>query len=171
MPYSVLIVDDDEAQRDYLAEVLRDRGHRVEMESSALEIVSTVRLSPPDVILLDYQMPGIDGLTALRQLRRAHELAPVVMITASSDQNVAVQCFRAGANDFIAKPIDPDYLDIVVRRTIDHASSNLRDMALSLLRYARHRDGCASYSGSQCSCGMADTVRTVSEMVKSTTSS
>jgi DNA-binding response OmpR family regulator len=166
MSYRVLIVDDDESLRGFAAEVLDARGHAVEVLPDAEDLVARTRLAPPDLILLDYKMPGTDGLTALRQLRRARELVPVVMMTATSDQKVAVECFRAGADDFVAKPFDPDYLTIVVERTIELASINLRDMTLSLLRYARHLDECKIHQGGTCTCSMTETVRAVSSMMK-----
>lgn len=166
MVQTVLVIEDDEIQRDFLAEVLRARGYEVLTRESAEDLMATVRLTPPDAVLLDYQLPGVDGLTALRRLRHARENVPVIMVTTVSDQNLAVQCFRAGATDFVAKPVDPDYLEIVVRRAIEHASGNLRDMALSLLRYVRHQDDCASHDNSPCTCGMTETVRAVSSMVK-----
>lgn len=169
MAYRVLIIDDDESLRLFAAEVLQSHGHTVEMKADAQDLLADVRHSPPDVVLLDYQMPGIDGLTALRQLRHARENVPVIMLTASSGQNTAVECFRAGANDFVSKPFDPDYLDLIVRRTVDHASTNLRDMTLSLLRFARHLDLCNAHEGAPCSCGMSETVRSVSAMMKSRT--
>lgn len=166
MPYRVLIVDDDELLRSYGAEVLSAHGHDVETRANAGDLLATVRHTPPDVILLDYQMPGLDGLSALRQLRQAHERVPVVMMTATPDQTVAVACFRAGADDFVAKPFDADFLNIVVRRAAETASSNLRSLTLGLLRYARHLDSCPANQGEACTCGMTETVRAVSQMMR-----
>lgn len=166
MAYRVLVVDDDEILCAYAAEVLKAHGHEVECHANADALLATVRLDPPDAILLDFQMPGLDGLTALRQLRHAGERVAVIMMTATADQTVAVACFRAGADDFLAKPFDPDFLAVVVQRTIERASSNMRGLMLGLLRYARHLDACSANTGGPCTCGMTDTVRAVSRMMR-----
>lgn len=165
MSNKVLIIDDDENILAYAAEVLRAKGYEVETATTSENLKADIRLGQPDVLLLDYLMPDRDGLTVLRSLRESHAGVPVVMMTATPDQVVAVECFRAGAADFISKPFDSDFLEIVIRRAIDHGSDNLRNLVLSLLRYARHLDTCNSHQGGACSCSMVDTTRAVSTMM------
>ena len=93
-------------------------GYEVEEASSGKEGLEQIALCRPDLVLLDYHMPDMTGLTMLQKLRQSNDKVPVVMLTADSNQGIAVQAFRDGADDFISKPFDPDFLKIVVSRTL-----------------------------------------------------
>lgn len=153
MTKKVLIVDDDDLIREYTATLLTNLGYETFESSNALNLTQLVRNTAPDVILLDYQMPGVDGITALKSLRKAHLTLPVIMITGNPDQQVAVQCLREGAQDFVSKPFDDDFLCMVVERTLRYFGIDVANAMFELLRYARHDDGCIQSEGS-CTCGL-----------------
>lgn len=162
MSSMIAIVDDDENTRELVRVILESSGFSIQEFSSAATLVDDLRREPFDLILMDYQMPDVDGLTALRALRQARMTVPVIMLTASADQKVAVECFRAGANDFISKPFDPEYLSFVAVRAIERGGVNLRDVMVRLLRYARHADDCVRGDGT-CSCSMMETVQAAAD--------
>ena len=149
----VLIIDDDDLLRGYLSSLLEVRGYETFESPDAIHLVQLVRNITPDVVLLDYQLPGIDGISALKNLRKAHLTVPVIMITSSPNQQVAVQCLREGAQDFISKPIDDDFLCMVVERTLRYFGIDVANALFELLRYARHNEGCIQNEDS-CSCGL-----------------
>jgi len=153
MAEKVLIVDDDEQIREYISVLMNSRGYETLEASDALHLNQLARNYAPDVILLDYQLPGIDGITALKALRNAHHTVPVVMITGSPDQQVAVQCLREGAQDFVAKPFDDDFLCMAIERTLRYFGNDVANAMFELLRYARHDEGCIQTEGA-CTCGL-----------------
>jgi two-component system C4-dicarboxylate transport response regulator DctD len=162
MTETVLVVDDDDTVRSYLAEALREEGFEAAERDSADGLADSVRLHPPHAIVLDYLFPdGPDGLAALRELRARRLTVPVVMLTSEPDQSLAVDCFAAGATDFIFKPVEPDYLAIVVRRAIDHHAGSLKDALFRLLPYVHHHQGCVPRSDGSCSCGLVDAMERV----------
>ena len=167
MANELLLIDDDRVIRSYTAQLLKGSGYNVTEMENADGMVQHVRLQNPDLILLDYHMPGKDGLTALRELRTARLSNPVIMLTGDSNQQVIVQCFRDGANDYIHKPYDEDYLKLIIARTLDRSSVSLKNAVFGLLQYARHRDDCIIDASHDCSCGMS---KVVSEAVDATKS-
>ncbi len=107
----ILVVDDEIAIREVLIEFLSDHGYAVqgaENGSVALQMVKTLR---PQVILLDIAMPGMNGIEALKRLRREAPQAAVIMISGHADHDQAVQALDLGAYDFIQKPLDFRYLE------------------------------------------------------------
>jgi serine/threonine protein kinase/CheY-like chemotaxis protein len=120
-PSRVLVVDDEEHNRDMLARRLRRRGYEVETAASGYEALDTIAQSRFDVIVLDVMMPGIDGFEVLRTLRERWtklEL-PVVMATALDGSKDEVEALRLGANDYVTKPID--FLQLQARLEIQLA--------------------------------------------------
>ena len=120
----ILIIDDHALFRGGLRELLQRRG---------IEVVAAVgagdegcRLAAellPDVVLLDLRMPGMDGLTAIHELRRAGFSAPVVMLTTSHEERDLVESLRSGAQGYLLKDMEPDELvsalhDVVGGRTV-----------------------------------------------------
>ena len=109
----VLVVDDTEANRTLLREILELDGHRVAVASDGPEALRRVEEEAPDLVLLDVSMPGMDGMEVCRRLRAdpASESLPVILVTALADRAHRLDGIAAGANDYLTKPIDrPDLL-------------------------------------------------------------
>jgi diguanylate cyclase (GGDEF)-like protein/PAS domain S-box-containing protein len=104
----VLIVDDNEMNRDMLARRLERKGYQVSMAASAHELMERIKTDGIDLVLLDIEMPEISGLDALQRLRGLYtpiEL-PVIMVTARNQSEDIVKALSMGANDYLTKPID-----------------------------------------------------------------
>lgn len=100
----VLVVEDDPAVADALAIGLGHAGHEVEVAESGTRALGAVRADPPDAILLDLMLPGIDGLALCREIRRAGHEAGIIVITARGDMADRIRGLDAGADDYLAKP-------------------------------------------------------------------
>ena len=126
----ILIADDDRIIRSAILMTLHHHGFDV-LEAADGDMAMAVAANEnPDMILLDYIMPKTDGFMTLTQLRRMGYDKPVVMLTASDSQKLAVQCFRAGADDFMTKPMDMDLLPVIVRRALAYDGAKRRATAM-----------------------------------------
>ena len=107
---AILVVDDRSVNRELLADVLEGVGYQVYEAESGEQAIEAVRNAPPDLILLDIMMPGIDGYAVCRQLKEDRRLAgiPVLFVTALDDSIDKVRAFAAGGVDYVTKPFDPD---------------------------------------------------------------
>jgi len=160
----LLIVDDDDDIRKWLSLILSDKGYEVTEIDRPDTVVRQMLTGDIDLALIDYRMPGQDGLSLLRSIRSMNINTPVVILTGDSSQAVAVECFRIGAADFIAKPIDPDYLQIVVNRALDRFSATLKNMAYRALGYVKHKQDCAFHNDAQaCSCGLKEIISNIQD--------
>lgn len=107
----VLVVDDAEANRFLLREILEMDGHAVLEAADGAEALRAVATECPDLVLLDVNMPGIDGLEVCRRLRAdpATVSLPIILVTALADRDHRLNGIAAGANDYLTKPLDrPD---------------------------------------------------------------
>jgi two-component system nitrogen regulation response regulator GlnG len=102
----ILIVDDEEAVCWALQRALIREGHQVAVSASAEEAFRLAKQQLPDAIILDVRLPGMDGLTALGQLRALTDDAPVIVVTAFGNLSTAVQAVEGGAFDYLVKPFD-----------------------------------------------------------------
>ncbi len=117
-PACVLLVEDDEVNRTIASFLLEDMGHRVEVAEDGEQAVAMASAQPYDLILMDMQMPRMDGLEATRHIRAqaANARTPIVAITANAFERDRRACIEAGMDDFLAKPIVPDLLYEVLGR-------------------------------------------------------
>lgn len=116
----ILVADDEPGVREVLRDYFEGRGHAVLEAAGGREAIELAKRERPHVVLLDIRMPDLDGLEVLRVLKRADPAVGVVMVTAVGDEAVAKKAMRAGAYDYITKPIDFDYLDLVVTTKLIH---------------------------------------------------
>lgn len=116
----VLVVDDEPAICWGFRELLRGEGHEVTIASSAEEALKVASKCLPDTIVLDVRLPGMDGLTALKQLRAKTNDAPVVVMTAFGNLETAVKAVEEGAFDYLTKPFELSEANDVVRRALEH---------------------------------------------------
>ena len=129
MPATILVVEDEPAIQELISATLQHAGHRVMRAYSAEEAVPLVNGTLPDVVLLDWMLPGMNGIQFARRLRgedRTREL-PIIMLTARGEEQDKVAGLDAGADDYLVKPITIDELAArvraLVRRTAGHAQS------------------------------------------------
>jgi DNA-binding NtrC family response regulator len=117
--HRILIVDDDPLNLDLLSQELTDMGHKIETAGGGPEALAKLGAFDPELILLDYQMPQMSGIEVLREIRKTSEDLPVIMITAYGTIERAVETIKAGADEFITKPFDPDHLALVVNKALE----------------------------------------------------
>ena len=115
----VLVVDDDPASRRLLEVRLRPLECDVITASNGEQALATIRKDAPDLVLLDLQMPRMGGMDVLRMLRQDGIEVPTIVITAHGSIEIAVEAMKAGAYDFVTKPIDANHFDIVVRKALE----------------------------------------------------
>jgi diguanylate cyclase (GGDEF)-like protein/PAS domain S-box-containing protein len=107
-PSHILIVDDNEMNRDMLARRLERKGYQVSMAASAHELMERIKLDSVDLVLLDIEMPEISGLEALGLIRETYSSIelPIIMVTARNQSDDIVNALSLGANDYLTKPVD-----------------------------------------------------------------
>jgi len=116
----VLIVDDDGGIRNSLSAILMDEGYEIDAVDSGEACLELVDRNQYDLILLDIWLPGIDGLTALEQIKKIDTSLAVVIISAHGSIEVAVKATKLGAYDFIEKPLSMDKTLLVIQNAIKH---------------------------------------------------
>ncbi|MFA5123199.1 chemotaxis protein CheB [Zavarzinia sp.] len=120
-PPTIYIVDDDSHIRDGFRALLEAEGMTVETYSSCEDFLASYRPVPGACLLVDAYLPGMNGIELLRQLRDSDRGLPSIMITGSSDVPSAVEAIKAGASDFIEKPVSRDELLAGIERALDEA--------------------------------------------------
>lgn len=118
---TILLVDDDPHLRELFRLALEHKGYAVRLGENGADAVRLARESPPDLIILDGNMPVMDGLDALKKLRTVRGLAsvPVVMLTMRSHQVDMITGYRFGAQEYLTKPIAIEQLLVTVKKVLD----------------------------------------------------
>jgi len=116
---NILIVEDGQSQREMLRDFLIQEGHVVKEAENGEKGVAMVRSGHFDLLLLDYKMPGMDGMQVLQTVKEINQEIDVVIITAYGTIETAVDAMKAGAIDYITKPIEFDELLLLVERVAE----------------------------------------------------
>ncbi|MDX9707126.1 MAG: phosphate regulon transcriptional regulator PhoB [Azospira sp.] len=145
MTPTILVVEDEPAIQELLAVNLRHSGFLVVRASSAEEGESAIRAALPDLLILDWMLPGQSGVALARRLRadeRTREL-PIIMLTARVHEEDKVQGLDAGADDYVTKPFSPKELvarvRAVLRRRLPHLAGDVIEIGTLALNPATHR--------------------------------
>ena len=115
----VLIVDDEKDVCDVLCRLLKPEGLQVLVAYEGKTALKMIVSEIPDVLIVDFKMPGIDGMELLKRAKEIDPELPVVMITAYADVYGAVEAMRAGAHDYMPKPFENYEVIRVVRRALE----------------------------------------------------
>lgn len=113
---NILVVEDGQSQRTLLCDFLRDENHQVAEAPDGEKALEKVKTAYFDLLLIDYKMPGMNGMMLLEAVKRINPEIDVMMMTAYGTIDTAVQAMKAGAYDYITKPIDLDELSLQLER-------------------------------------------------------
>ncbi len=130
MGTKVLLAEDDRAVRDALVRALELEGHEVQAVTDGAAALAAVAHDRPDVAVLDWMMPVLDGLSVCRQLRAAGDRLPVLILTARAEISDRVAGLDAGADDYLPKPFSLDELLARVRALLRRVSPDDPDREL-----------------------------------------
>jgi two-component system response regulator HydG len=133
----VLVVDDDAAARDALQTFLSQENFQVATADGGDAALAQLDEHPADIVVTDLDMPRVTGIQLLAELKRREMGIPVIVLTAASDASSAVSAMRAGAADYLTKPVDLGALEIAIDRALIHR--NIKHEAENLRRQLRQR--------------------------------
>jgi two-component system NtrC family response regulator len=115
----ILVVDDDESLRRVTQVQLEQMGYRVDTAANAQDALDSLKSAPFELVVTDLKMPGMSGLDLLRRIRADFPDTQVILITAFGTIETAVEAMKAGAYDYVTKPVHPDELKLCVRRALE----------------------------------------------------
>src|SRR5688572_29469410 len=135
----VLVVDDDSSARAALEGLFSGEVYDVDSAADGQAALERLVELPPDIIVTDLDMPVLNGMQLLGELRtRGHDI-PVIVVTSAAEVRSAVEAMRAGATDYITKPVDFDALLLSVERALEHRAVRLENE--NLRRQVREQQG------------------------------
>ncbi|MCU0645894.1 MAG: sigma-54 dependent transcriptional regulator, partial [bacterium] len=120
MAAKMLIVDDEQKIRLILTQILKDEGFMVQDVGSGEAAMETVPSFEPDLILMDQNMPGMNGIETMAKIKTTHPEITVIILTAFGSIPLAVDAVKKGAYDYLSKPFDNEELLIIIRRALEH---------------------------------------------------
>jgi len=115
---SILVVDDDLNLCKILTDELSDVGYKAHYLTGGSEAIEYLNRNTVDLLLLDLNMPGVDGFDVLQELSKKEKKPKVIVLTAYADVKSAIESAKLGANDFLSKPYDFDELLITIRKVL-----------------------------------------------------
>ncbi|MFZ5895059.1 MAG: sigma-54-dependent transcriptional regulator [Myxococcota bacterium] len=140
-PLRILVVDDDASARSALKKLFESQNFEVDVASDGKQALERYLELPPDVVVTDLHMPELDGLGLLQGIRERDRSIPVIMITSASELAPAVAAMRAGATDYITKPIDFDAVLLSVNRAVEQRDIRVENENLRRQLREQHGEG------------------------------
>jgi putative nucleotidyltransferase with HDIG domain len=130
---TLLIVDDEAGIRRLLCQKLSGEGYQCKEASNSEQILNTLETDSIALVILDIKMPGRSGIELLPQIKSGYPDTSVIMATAVSEMNIAVQCLKQGADDYICKPFNLEELSLAVKRALEK-----RHLLLEIREYQQY---------------------------------
>jgi two-component system response regulator HydG len=137
----VLLVDDDGGARNALKELLGAETFEVELAEDGIRALEQIAERPPDVVVTDLDMPGMNGMQLIHELHERHSELPIIVATSAAEVRSAVAAMRAGAADYITKPVDVDELVLSIHRAIEHRDVRVENENLRRQFREKHGEG------------------------------
>lgn len=128
--HTILVVDDDDAHRTMLKTLIGGWGYTVSQANDGSVAIEMVNQQPFDLILMDIRMLKVSGLEALEKIKRINPAIPVIIMTAYSSIDTAVEAIKKGAYDYLTKPLDFDRLRLIMDRAMEHVSLKVENLKL-----------------------------------------
>jgi two-component system response regulator HydG len=135
----VLVVDDEASVRTALRDLLRSENYQVDLAGDGVAALERLGELPPDIVVTDLDMPRMDGMQLIAELHERHRDLPVIVVTSATELRSAVAAMRAGAVDYITKPVDFDELVLAIGRAIEQHNIQLENE--NLRRHVRESLG------------------------------
>lgn len=115
---TVLVVDDSAFMRMRCVATVKEMGHETVEAGDGIEAIDIYKKTKPEAVLMDITMPGMDGLTALKEIMAFDSNACVAMVTAMGQQSMVMEAIKAGAREFIVKPFEPERVKTALTKLI-----------------------------------------------------
>jgi two-component system chemotaxis response regulator CheY len=120
----ILLIDDSKTMRNIQKSVLAQLGHTtVEEACDGQDALSKVGTYKPDLILVDWNMPNMDGLTFVKTFRQTNKTTPMIMVTTEAEKARVIEAIKAGVNNYVVKPFTPDLLSQRINETLAKCQS------------------------------------------------
>ena len=119
----IMLIDDSRTMRNIQKTVLAQIGHTDVVEAAdGVDALSKVQAETPDLILLDWNMPNMDGMSFLKAFRERDKNTPVIMVTTEAEKARVIEAIKAGVNNYVVKPFTPDLLSQRIEETLTKAA-------------------------------------------------
>jgi two-component system chemotaxis response regulator CheY len=120
----ILLVDDSKTMRNIQKSVLAQLGsHQVEEACDGQDALSKVGAFQPELLLVDWNMPNMDGLSFVKAFRQQNKTTPIIMVTTESERARVVEAIKAGVNNYVVKPFTPDVLSQRINETLSKTAA------------------------------------------------
>jgi two-component system response regulator HydG len=144
----VLVVDDEPGARAAMKQLLQAQGYQVDPASDGAAALERIAELPPDIVITDLDMPRMNGMKLIEELHRRDPDLPVIVATSAAELGSAVAAMRAGAADYITKPVDLDELILAIGRAIEHRDIRVENENLRRQAREEHGEGIRGLLGS-----------------------
>ncbi len=135
----IVVVDDDPAVRDVVREMLKAEGYEVTVASDGASAIRVVKETPVQAVITDLKMPGMDGIEILERVSQLDSQIACIVMTGYGTIDIAVQAMKAGAFDFVTKPLHVDAVSVVVKKALDFQRMRQENVLLRKTVRERHR--------------------------------
>lgn len=129
-PRRILVVDDEESHRLMLRAVLKEEGYQISEAADGPEAIRAMEQESFDLVLLDLRLQAMDGIETLYEIKKISPLVPVIMMTAYASVKTAVEALKAGASDYLTKPLDIEELKVLVEKALELYDLRTENIAL-----------------------------------------
>lgn len=120
----VLLVDDSKTMRNIQKGILSQLGYTdLEEAADGLDAMSKVGAFEPELMLVDWNMPNMDGLTFVKKVRASGNTCPIIMVTTEAERTRVVEAIKAGVNNYVVKPFTPDVLQDRIKETLSRTAA------------------------------------------------